>query len=75
MSSPVAYAPHVLRSLKEICEALGVGPATVKKWLKRGAPVAFERDSGGKNGRYSAELGALQQWRVSQTAQDARRRQ
>ena len=65
--TPTVYETRVLRSMREICEVLGVGRATVKKWWKCGAPIAFERDAQGVNGRYSAELASLQQWRVARS--------
>lgn len=59
----VVYAPHVLRSMAEICEALGVGPKTVKAWVGKGAPIAVEGE--GAKVRYSAEMTRLQVWRES----------
>jgi len=61
----ISYTPRVLRTMDEICRKMGVGPSTVKKWMKDGAPIAFELGAHSKRGRYSAELGALQQWRVN----------
>lgn len=57
----VAYVPKVLRSMTEICEALGVGPKTVKAWVQKGAPIAVEGE--GAKVRYSAEMARLQAWR------------
>lgn len=57
----IAYVPTPLRSMTEICEALGVGPKTVKAWVEKGAPIAVEGEE--KNTRYSAELLRLQIWR------------
>lgn len=31
----IAYVPTPLRSMAEICEALGVGPKTVKAWVEK----------------------------------------
>ena len=60
-SLPVVYAPRILKSMREICEAFGVGPKTVKSWVKQKAPIAVEGD--GKNTRYAAELMRVQVWR------------
>lgn len=58
----VAYAPKILRNMAEICEEMGVGEKTVKKWVAQGAPIAVE---GSKNKlRYSSELFLLQFWRT-----------
>ena len=57
----VVYAPRVLRSMAEICDALGVGPKTVKAWVEKGAPIAVEGEGG--NSRYSADITRLQMWR------------
>lgn len=57
----VAYVPHILRTMTEICDAMGVGQKTVKKWVAQGAPIAVEGD--GRRKRYSAEMAALQGWR------------
>ena len=60
-AATVVYAPRVLRSMAEICEALGVGPKTVRAWVEKGAPIAVEGEGG--NSRYSAEMVRLQVWR------------
>ena len=57
----VAYVPCILRTMAEICEAMGVGQKTVKKWVAQGAPVALHGD--GRRKRYSAEMATLQGWR------------
>ncbi|MCD7984148.1 MAG: MerR family transcriptional regulator [Desulfovibrio sp.] len=57
----VSYTPKILRNMAEICEEMGVGEKTVKKWVKQGAPVAVEGD--GRRVRYSAEVARLQAWR------------
>lgn len=59
----IVYVPTLLRSMKEICKAFGVGERQVKQWVKQGAPIAVE----GKDTktRYSAELIRLQIWRES----------
>lgn len=57
----VAYVPNVLRNMREICEKMGVGERTVKRWIAQGAPIAVEGDA--RNTRYSAELARLQCWR------------
>lgn len=59
----VAYVPTPLRSLREICESLGVGEKTVKNWIERGAPIAVEGE--GPTTRYSAELAGLLAWRTA----------
>lgn len=53
--------PCILRTMAEICEAMGVGQKTVKKWVAQGAPIAVEGD--GRRKRYSAEMATLQGWR------------
>ena len=57
----IVYAPTPLRSMAEICRALGVGQTVIKAWIAEGAPIAVEGD--GKNTRYSAELARLLLWR------------
>ncbi len=57
----VAYVPRILRTMAEICEVMGVGQKTVKRWVAQGAPIAVEGD--GRRKRYSAEMAALQGWR------------
>ena len=59
----IVYQPKVLRSMREICEEMGVGEAVVKRWIAEGAPVAVEGQ--GRRRRYSAEMLMLQAWRVS----------
>ena len=54
--------PKILRSLREICEEMGVGAKTVRKWVALGAPVAVEGE--GSKTRYSAEAATLQAWRL-----------
>ena len=60
-SAQVAYVPKILRNMAEICEEMGVGPKTVKKWVEQGAPIAVEGD--GRKVRYSSEMVRLQTWR------------
>lgn len=57
----VIYAPHILRSMGEICEAMGVSQKTVRTWAEQGAPIAVEGQ--GRKTRYSAEAARLQFWR------------
>lgn len=57
----VAYQPKIMRNMREICEEMGVGERTVKRWIAQGAPIAVE--GGAKNTRYSAEMARLQWWR------------
>lgn len=57
----VSYTPRILRNMAEICEEMGVGPKTVKKWVEQGAPIAVEGD--GRKVRYSSEMVRLQAWR------------
>lgn len=57
----VSYTPKILRNMAEICEEMGVGPKTVKKWVEQGAPIAVEGD--GRKVRYSTEMVRLQAWR------------
>ena len=61
----VSYTPKILRNMNEICEEMGVGPKTVKKWVEQGAPIAVEGE--GRNKRYSAEIACLQKWRGQQS--------
>ena len=61
----VSYTPKVLRNMAEICEEMGVGPKTVKKWVEQGAPIAVEGD--GRKVRYSSEMVRLQAWREFMT--------
>ncbi len=60
-SAQVVYVPKVLRNMAEICEAMGVGTKTVKKWVEQGAPIAVEGE--GRKIRYSSEMVKLQAWR------------
>lgn len=64
-STQVAYVPKILRNMAEICEEMGVGPKTVKKWVEQGAPIAVEGD--GRKMRYSTEVVKLQAWREFMT--------
>ena len=61
----VSYTPKILRNMAEICEEMGVGPKTVKKWVEQGAPIAVEGD--GRKMRYSTEVVKLQAWREFMT--------
>lgn len=61
-NAQVSYVPKILRNMAEICEEMGVGPKTVKKWVEQGAPIAVEGE--GAKVRYSAEVALLQIWRV-----------
>lgn len=54
--------PKILRSMREICDEMGVGEKTVRKWVLLGAPVAVEGE--GSKTRYSAEAATLQAWRL-----------
>ena len=54
--------PKILRSMREICEEMGVGAKTVRKWVALGAPGAVEGE--GSKTRYSAEAATLQAWRL-----------
>lgn len=65
MENNAVYNPRVLRNLNEICAEMGVGKETVRQWLDQGAPIVVERE--GARSRYSAELGALQAWRLAQS--------
>lgn len=62
MKDGIAYAPLILRSLIEICAAMGVGRETVLKWVDQGAPIAVEWQ--GSKPSYSCEAYALQAWRL-----------
>ena len=62
----VAYTPHILKTIGEICDAFGVGEKIVKQWAAAGAPIAVE-GLGGRT-RYSAEINDLQRWRVHASA-------
>lgn len=64
-----AYVPLVLRNMEEICEVMGVGRKTVRKWAERGAPIAVEGEDRRK--RYSAEAVSLQRWREGQARSPA----
>lgn len=57
----VVYVPQLLRSMREICTAFGVGQKTVRAWVRQGAPIAVEGQ--GRRVRYSAEMTRLQCWR------------
>lgn len=57
----VHYAPRILRTMKEICDVMGVSQQRVREWVRRGAPIAVE--GRGNRVRYSAEAARLQLWR------------
>lgn len=61
----VVYNPVILKTIVEICAALGVSAEQVREWARQGAPIAVEGD--GARRRYSAELAELQAWRARQT--------
>lgn len=65
----ISYTPVILRSMREICERMGVGKAVVRRWVTEGAPIAVE--GRGRRLRYSAELLMLQTWRISPEASAA----
>ncbi len=58
----IVYSPKILTSLKQIRETFGVSVDTVREWAKDGAPIVVEGSSNGA--RYSAEVAALQEWRL-----------
>lgn len=60
------YVPRILRSMREICDVMGVGEKTVRDWARRGAPIAVE--GLGRKSRYSAEAVRLQKWREGRDA-------
>ena len=64
------YNPRIMRNLVEICAEMGVGKETVKAWIDQGAPIVIEKD--GNRTRYSAELVALQNWRIRQSQKGGR---
>lgn len=66
----VAYQPKILRNMREICDNMGVGERTVKRWISQGVPIAVEGDA--RNTRYSAEQLRLQVWREGGSARPAR---
>ena len=72
MGQPIVVAsrPRILRNLREICEEMGVGPQTVKKWVRQGAPIAVEGE--GSRQRYSAEGGQVQAWRIARSFAEER---
>ena len=59
----ILYTPVILRSMREICERMGVGRHVVKRCAEEGAPIAVE--GSGTHVRYSAELASLQAWRIA----------
>ena len=58
----VAVKPEIINSLAAIAERFGRDERLVKAWYKEGAPIACE--GRGNSARYSAEVNALQAWRV-----------
>lgn len=36
----VSYTPKILKSMREICEEMGVGAKVVRRWAACGAPIA-----------------------------------
>ena len=61
----VVYAPRLLNSLTEICEAFHVSAYTVRRWAAQHAPIVM--DGEGPKRRYSAELLDLHAWRKRQS--------
>lgn len=61
----VVYAPTILRSMAEICDAFGVGVKRVRSWAESGAPIVVEGE--GAKRRYSAEAAELHAWRVMES--------
>lgn len=58
----IVLTPQIMRSLKEICYVFGVSEETVREWKDSGAPIVTE--GSGVKTRYSAEVNALQVWRL-----------
>lgn len=69
----VTYVPKILKSMREICEEMGVGEKVVRRWVSCGAPIAVEGQ--GTKARYSAELMRLQLWRELSKKEQADRHQ
>lgn len=64
MDVGVSYVPKILKSMREICEEMGVCAKVVRAWVASGAPIAVEgRD---KRRKYSAEAARLQLWREAE---------
>ena len=42
MEHVVTYLPKILKSMREICEEMGVGEKVVRRWVACGAPIAVE---------------------------------
>lgn len=61
----ITYTPRILRNMREIVETMRVGREKVFRWIELGAPICVENE----NGRpcYSAEAGALQNWRLERS--------
>lgn len=59
----VAVTPVMLNSLTEIAKTFARSAKTVRKWHSDGAPIVREGADGST--RYSAELNALQAWRLA----------
>lgn len=62
MTVAVSYIPTLLFGLGAIADAFRVSPERVKRWIEQGAPVVVDGEGGSR--RYTAELAALQAWRV-----------
>lgn len=67
LQAQVSYVPKILRNMAEICDEMGVGKATIKAWVKAGAPITVEGAE--KKMRYSAETMQLQSWRKLKSQQ------
>lgn len=65
----VSYVPKILKSMREICEEMGVCARVVKRWAASGAPIAVEGHD--RRVRYSAEAARLQMWREVTGKQEA----
>ena len=63
----VNYVPVVLRSLSELCRAVGVGCEQVRKWVAADAPIVVDRDEKGEITRYRAELNRLYLWQEARS--------
>ena len=66
MTVAVSYIPTLLFGLGAIADAFRVSPERVKRWIEQGAPVVVDGEGGSR--RYTAELAALQAWRVQMSA-------
>lgn len=60
----------IIRGIRNIAREMGVCAKVVRRWAREGAPVAYERDGAGRPIMWTADIAALQAWRVARTRKE-----